>query len=139
MSEGGSLPRNVSPPAANEMLNLPPSPLKPTDAKTVKRIEDLCQLIAKNGPGIEDVTRQNEHGNPEYEFLLGGEPGSEAAIGHEYFLWLKKKCLRTHKSHEGQREPALMALRVDSLTKQEPLMASAGCTLTDDSDMEMEG
>ncbi|PON70563.1 Zinc finger, CCCH-type [Parasponia andersonii] len=136
--EVGSLPRNVPVVAGNEMLNLSPPPSKPTEAKTIQRIEDLCQLIAKNGPGVEDVTRQKEYGNPEYEFLLGGEPGSEAAIGHEYFLWLKNKCLLTTKSHEGHREPAFMPLQVGSLTQPEPLMASAGFTLSDDSDMEME-
>lgn len=122
----------------SEMLSVPPPPLKPTEAKTIRRIEDLCQHIVKNGPGVEDVTRQSEYGNPEYEFLFGGGPRSEAAIGYEYFLWLKKKCLLEHKFHEEQSEPAVMPLEMDSSRQLNVLIASAGCTSTSDSDMEME-
>ena len=39
--------------------------------------------------------------NPEFAFLFGGESGSEAAIAHEYFLWMKKKCVLEYQIPEG--------------------------------------
>ncbi|XP_050220792.1 uncharacterized protein LOC126671121 isoform X2 [Mercurialis annua] len=65
-------------------------PPKPAE-ETVQKIEELCQLIAKNGSSYEDMVRQQETKNPSFKFLFGGELGSEAAVGHEYFLWMKKK------------------------------------------------
>nr|XP_043606345.1 uncharacterized protein LOC122578441 isoform X2 [Erigeron canadensis] len=76
----------------NIVSDIPPPPPKPKDENTVRKIEVLCQYIAKNGNKFEDMTRQKEIGNPEFEFLFGGEPGSEAEISHEYYKWMKKKC-----------------------------------------------
>lgn len=76
----------------NIMSDIPlPSP-RPRDEKIVRKIEVLCQYIAKNGHEFEDMTRQKEVDNPEFKFLFGGAPGSEAAISHEYFKWMKKNC-----------------------------------------------
>ncbi|XP_048228487.1 serine/arginine repetitive matrix protein 2-like isoform X1 [Ricinus communis] len=66
-------------------------PPKPAE-EIVQKIEELCQLIAKNGSSYEDMSRQKENENPLFKFLFGGEPGSEAAIAHGYFLWMKKRC-----------------------------------------------
>ncbi|KAI3686551.1 hypothetical protein L1987_80230 [Smallanthus sonchifolius] len=68
-------------------------PPLPRDEKTVRKIEVLCQYIAKNGQEFEKMTCQKEVGNPDFEFLFGGAPGSEAAVSHEYFKWMKRKCL----------------------------------------------
>lgn len=81
----------------------PPPPPRPRDEKTVRKIEVLCQYIAKNGSKFEDMTCQKEVGNPEFEFLFGGVPGSEAAISHEYFKWMKKKCC-SGELHEGRHD-----------------------------------
>lgn len=72
--------------------DIPLPPPRPRDEKIVRKIEVLCQYIAKNGHEFEDMTRQKEVDNPEFKFLFGGAPGSEAAISHEYFKWMKKNC-----------------------------------------------
>lgn len=120
-------------------LNLPPPPPKPTEEKTVQKIEALCQDIAKHGPEVEVATIQNESRNPEFGFLFGGEPESEATIAHEYFQWLKKKCILAYNMHGDKRESALRSLTNDSSSQPNYLIASAGCTSPSDSDMEMEG
>lgn len=99
----GNVPPMPPPPPSNhppgppplppsDTSDIPPPPRRPSDEKTVRKIEVLCQYIAKNGHEFEDMTRKKEVGNPEFEFLFGGEPGSEAEISHEYFKWMKKKC-----------------------------------------------
>ncbi|KAJ4961322.1 hypothetical protein NE237_021232 [Protea cynaroides] len=75
---------------------LPPPP-KPPAEEVVRKIEVLCQFIAKNGPDFEDMARKREFGNPEFAFLFGGEPGSGAAIAHDYFQWMKRKSLSESK------------------------------------------
>ncbi|XP_057996086.1 uncharacterized protein LOC110653914 isoform X2 [Hevea brasiliensis] len=104
-----------------------PCPPKPAEEKIVQKIEDLCQLIAKNGSSYEDMARLKESGNPEFKFLFGGEPGSEAAIAHEYFLWMKKQCLLACKSDKIQ--PAMSTNHL--MVTTEPHSPA-------DSDMEME-
>ncbi|KAL4566467.1 hypothetical protein LXL04_030582 [Taraxacum kok-saghyz] len=84
--------------AGSENSNIPPP--KPTDEKTVRKIELLCQYIAKNGNEFEYMTCQKEVDNPEFAFLFGGPPGSEAAISHEYFKWMKKKFSSNESLHE---------------------------------------
>ncbi|CAI9111732.1 OLC1v1012026C1 [Oldenlandia corymbosa var. corymbosa] len=78
---------------ANENLptDLPTAPPKPADDRIARKIEVLCQFIARNGPEFENMTRLRESANPEFKFLFGGEPGTEAAVAHEYFLWAKRK------------------------------------------------
>lgn len=137
--EVGSLAGDGSSFDESMRLDLPPPPLKPTEEKTVQNIEALCEDIAKNGPDVEVITIQNESRNPEFGFLFGGEPGSEAAIAHEYFQWLKKKCILAYKVQEDKRESALRPLTNDSLSRPNHIMASVSCTSPADSDMEMEG
>lgn len=67
-------------------------PPKPRDENTTRMIEVLCHYIAKNGNEFEDMTCQKEIDNPDFKFLFGGPPGSEAAISHAYYKWMKKKC-----------------------------------------------
>ncbi|MED6196808.1 hypothetical protein PIB30_050780 [Stylosanthes scabra] len=112
----------------------PPQPL-PSEEKSVKKIEALCQLIAENGPDIEDKIRREEFQNPEYQFLFGGEPGTEAAISHAYFLWMKKKCNLEDRWHEKKIESQLRPLSVDSTGPPYHLHIA---TESADSDMEME-
>lgn len=123
----------------NAMLDLPPPPCRPTEDKIVQKIEALCQLIAGNGPGIEDKTRQDEHKNPEYAFLFGGDPGTEAAISHEFFLWMKKKCILEHEWHDEKSESQLRPLAVNSLRQHDHRNVATECNFPADSDMEMEG
>ncbi|XP_011623975.1 uncharacterized protein LOC18435787 isoform X1 [Amborella trichopoda] len=89
---------------------LPPQPPKPFDGEMVKNIEILCQFIAKVGPDFEKMARTKEAGNSKFAFLFGGEPGSNAAIGHEYFQWMKMKSrfeANYSKPSEG-RDQSLM-------------------------------
>lgn len=116
---------------------LPPSPPKPKDDRIVRKIEVLCQLIANNGSSFEDTTRQKEFGNPEFEFLFGGEPGSESAIGHEYFLWMKKKYSLACKNKEMKEKSPSGSLEIEP--QSEYLTASAASISPANSDMEMEG
>ncbi|CAJ1975401.1 unnamed protein product [Sphenostylis stenocarpa] len=108
--------------------NLPPP--KPTE-ETIQKIEALCQLIAENGADIEDKIRRDEFQNPEYEFLFGGEPGTEAAISNTYFLWMKKKYNLDNGWHENKRQSEM----VYSSSKR---YIQHVATVNADSDMEME-
>lgn len=122
------------------VADLPLPPPKPTEEKVAQRIEVLCRSIASNGPDFEDMVRRNESGNPEFQFLFGGEPGSEAAIAHEYFLWMKNKYLSpAHNLDEEKSNP----LPFDPLGKESSalindLRPAAGSHSSADSDMEME-
>lgn len=116
-----------------------PSPPKPTEEKVVQKIEYLCQLIAKNGPDYEDMVRQNESGNPEFEFLFAGDPGSDAEIAHEYFLWTKKKCMLACKLNEKRSESPLRTSGTDSSLQSNHLEVASRTYSPPDSDMEMEG
>ena len=137
--EVGLLARDGVSSSGSAILDLPPPPPKPTEEKVVQNIEGLCQLIAKNGNGIEDLTRHKEARNPEFAFLFGGESGSEAAIAHEYFLWMKKKCVLEYKIPEGQGVSSSRTLKIESSMQSEHLKVGAGCDSPSDSDMEMEG
>ncbi|RDX82474.1 Zinc finger CCCH domain-containing protein 55, partial [Mucuna pruriens] len=110
--------------------DLPPP--KPTEEKTVQKIEALCQLIAEKGADIEDKIRQDEFQNPEYAFLFGGDPGTEAAISHTYFLWMKNK----YNLDTGWQEKKRQSEIVYTSGKQYHLHVA---TMSADSDMEMEG
>ncbi|KAL3024825.1 hypothetical protein AAZX31_04G147000 [Glycine max] len=109
--------------------DLPPP--KPTEEKTVQKIEALCQLIAEKGADIEDKICQDEFQNPEYAFFIGGDPGTEAAIAHTYFLWMKKKYNLDTRWHEKRRQSDI----VYSSGEQYCLHVT---TVSADSDMEME-
>lgn len=120
----------------NVVLDLPPPPHGPSDVKTVQKIEALCHLISENGPAFEDKVRQNESLNSEYAFLFGGDPGTEAAISHAYFLWMKKKYNLEHRWNDKKSDSQLRPLAVESSGKQYDMhVATEGA----DSDMEMEG
>ncbi|KAK6250094.1 hypothetical protein SCA6_004099 [Theobroma cacao] len=114
------------------------TPLKPTDEKVVERIEALCQCIAKNGPDYEDMVRKKESGKPEYAFLHGGELGSEAAIAHDFFQWMKKKSILSCKLDERQGNSTLRPSRNEPSEQPFNLVITAASYLPDDSDMEME-
>ncbi|TKY73292.1 Zinc finger CCCH domain-containing protein 55 [Spatholobus suberectus] len=109
--------------------DLPPP--KPTEEKTMKNIEALCHLISEKGADIEDKIRQDEFQNPEYAFLFGGDPGTEAAISHTYFLWMKKKYNLDTGWHEKKRQSEIV---YSSGKQYHPHVA----TVSADSDMEME-
>lgn len=122
----------------NVLLDLPPPPPKPADEIIVRNIEVLCQYIAKNGPEFEEMARKNKSGNPEFNFLVGGDPGSDASCSHEYFLWMKKKCVLEYNLHQGQGQIDLPQRLVDvepstnSLANVETAHSPAG------SDVDME-
>lgn len=137
--EAGSLARDGVSSTGTVILDFSSPPPKPSDDKVVHKIDSFCQLIAKNGPRIEDITRQNESRNPEFEFLFGDEPGSGAAVAHEYFLWMKKKCILACKLDERKIESPLTSLGIASSSQPDHFIVSSGCSLPADSDMEMEG
>lgn len=111
---------------------------KPTDENVIERIEALCQGIAKNGPDYEDMVRKNESGKPDYAFLYGGEPGSEAAIAHDFFRWMKKKSMFACKLDDQQGVSSLRPSGEEP-SEQACHLVAAASHLPDDSDMEMEG
>eukprot|EP00252_Welwitschia_mirabilis_P025273 TRINITY_DN781_c0_g1_i2.p1 TRINITY_DN781_c0_g1~~TRINITY_DN781_c0_g1_i2.p1 ORF type:complete len:2381 (-),score=519.94 TRINITY_DN781_c0_g1_i2:234-7376(-) len=88
----------VSAPLASQQV----PPQKPSDETLARNIEILAQFVAKNGQQFEDMARAREALNPKFSFLFGGEPGSEAAIGAEYFRWMKSKCMSELKSQHEQ-------------------------------------
>lgn len=124
-------------PRKNFNLDLPPPPLKPKEERVTRKIEVLCQYIARNGPRFEDMTRKVELGNPEFEFLFGGVPGSEAAVAHEYFLWMKKKCGKQH-SDSSLRTFQEEQHNDSRLFQTESLMDAGLSQSPADSDMDME-
>lgn len=132
--------KTISAQGENLISDLPPPPLMPADDKTVHRIEVLCQFIAKNGPEFEKMTCQKESGNPEFKFLFGGEPGSEAAAAHEYFLWTKRKYLLGSRSVEYQGNHDFSSGPSGGSSYQLNIMSNVGLPNSPgDSDMDMEG
>ncbi|XP_039158141.1 serine/arginine repetitive matrix protein 2 isoform X2 [Eucalyptus grandis] len=117
-------------------IDIRPAPPKPADEKIVKRIETLCQFIAKNGSGFEDMARTRESANPEFKFLFGGEPGSDAAVAHEYYQWAKKKYTFGDKLHEGSLN--VRPSEADSSVQSKPFTMTSVAHPDSDSDMEME-
>ena len=118
-----------------------PPPPKPTDERILQNIEVLCQFISKNGPDFEEKARKNEFGKPGFEFLFGGEPESEVAIAHDYFMWRKKKsalAVQAHEQHK-ERDSPLRPLEVGSSMHPNLLVDPDVSHSAADSDMEMEG
>ena len=120
-------------------VDLSCTPPKPTDENVIERIEALCQGIAKNGTDYEDMVRKNESGKPEYAFLYGGEPESEAAIAHDFFQWMKKRSILACKFDEQQGDSSLRSSENESSEQPCHLVIAAASHSRDDSDMEMEG
>ncbi|KAI7737651.1 hypothetical protein M8C21_022313 [Ambrosia artemisiifolia] len=114
----------------NGLSDVPPP--APRDENTVRKIEVLCQYIAKNGEGFEEMTRQKEVGNPEFEFLFGGATGSEAAISHEYFKWMKRKCRSSGLLEGGNNMDLSSKPSVVGTSREDVSHSPAG------SDMDME-
>ncbi|KAF8037378.1 hypothetical protein BT93_B0323 [Corymbia citriodora subsp. variegata] len=117
-------------------IDIHPAPPKPADEKIMKRIETLCQFIAKNGPGFEDMARTRESANPEFKFLFGGEPGSDAAVAHEYYQWAKRKYTFGDKLQEGASN--LRPSEADISVQPKPFVMTSVAHPDSDSDMEME-
>ena len=119
-------------------ISLPPP--RPRDEKIVRKIEVLCQYIAKNGHKFEDMTLQKEVDNPEFQFLFGGAPGSEAAISHEYYKWMKKNC-SSSELLEGRdnRNVSLKPSGVGSSMQPDGLVHADISHSPAGSDMDMEG
>lgn len=51
----------------------------PTDVELAIRIEKLADYVARNGAKFEQITRQNQQGNPEFQFL------EEGNINNKYY------------------------------------------------------
>ncbi|XP_043703999.1 uncharacterized protein LOC122654087 isoform X2 [Telopea speciosissima] len=122
-------------------LDLPPSPPPPDPPaeEVVRKIRVLCQFIAKIGPEFEDIACKKESGNPEFAFLFGGEAGSEAAIAHDYFQWMKRKSLLGSKQCNvpGQSNSSPKTWEIISSPKPCNL-TDEGATSPANSDMDME-
>ncbi|KAK9684461.1 hypothetical protein RND81_10G211900 [Saponaria officinalis] len=85
-------------------LELSSPPPKPADETVLRNIEVLCQFISKNGSQFEEMACKNEIGNPNFSFLVGGEPGSEASCARTYYLWMKKKYGLLNDSDNSQEK-----------------------------------
>eukprot|EP01018_Ginkgo_biloba_P019238 Gb_26302 [translate_table: standard] len=129
-------------PLAHPNLLTPPPP-KPNDEEIVRNIEILSQFVVKNGPEFENMARAKQAGNPKFSFLFGGPPGSDAAIGLQYFQWFKMKCqLDSNMSREAESRAQLVDTSVASKSSQQPTapkVASEGTAmLSPRSDTEMD-
>ncbi|KAF8399611.1 hypothetical protein HHK36_015480 [Tetracentron sinense] len=115
-------------------------PPKPAEEKVVRKIEVLCEFIAKNGSDFEDMARVKESGNPEFAFLFGGESGSEAAIAHEYFMWMKRKCRLESRLHNRseQSDSSLKQWEIDPSMQPSSFLDEGASHSPADSDMDME-
>ncbi|KAJ6827811.1 uncharacterized protein M6B38_365130 [Iris pallida] len=115
-------------------------PPKPADKEVVRNIEVLCDFIVKVGPHFENLARTNEAGNPRFAFLFGGEPGSAAAIGHEYFQWMKRKYLSEVDSRKEQEKNGSMssALKLGGSSQFSNLEHMGAAVSPAGSDMDME-
>jgi len=78
-------------PPSSHSTPLPPPPQVPNDEEMVQNIEILSEFVVKNGPEFENMARAKQAGNPKFSFLFDGAPSSDAAIGYQYFQWMKKK------------------------------------------------
>lgn len=81
----------LDPPPSSHSTSLPPPPQLPNDEEMVQNIEILSEFVVKNGPEFENMARAKQAGNPKFSFLFDGAPSSDAAIGYQYFQWMKKK------------------------------------------------
>lgn len=130
--DGSSLKADVS-------ADISSPPPKPAEEEIVRNIEVLCQFIAKIGPEFENMARTKEAGNPKFAFLFGGEPGSDAAVAHGYFLWMKRKCELEYKLHHGteQNDPVSRPSQEHSVLHDGPVDRAASVSpALSDIDME---
>ncbi|XP_008785609.2 uncharacterized protein LOC103704197 isoform X1 [Phoenix dactylifera] len=114
--------------------DLPPPPPKPVEEEVVRNIEVLCQFIAKVGPEFENLACTKEAGNPKFAFLFGGAPGSAAAVGYEYFQWVKRKYRFEMESHKDPERPSEMENSLQSGNLENEVAVSSPSA----SDMDME-
>ncbi|XP_010939191.1 uncharacterized protein [Elaeis guineensis] len=114
--------------------DVPPPPLKPIEEEVVRNIEVLCQFIAKVGPEFENLARTKEAGNPKFAFLFGGAPGSAAAVGYEYFQWMKGKYRFEMESHKDPVRTSEMENSLQSGDLENEVAVSSPSV----SDMDME-
>ncbi|KAJ7515650.1 hypothetical protein O6H91_22G022100 [Diphasiastrum complanatum] len=77
-------------------------PPLPSDPEVVKNIEVLATFVAKNGPQFEDMARIKQANDPKFRFLFGGEAGSEAFIGYNFYEWKKHDLLSKSASAENR-------------------------------------
>lgn len=84
--------------SAQSPAHLPPPPPfscppRPNDPEVVRNIEVLAAFVVKHGAQFEQMAQTKKAEDPKFTFLVGGSPGTEAAVGHEFYEW-KKKCLQ---------------------------------------------
>ncbi|XP_065045006.1 uncharacterized protein LOC135677057 isoform X2 [Musa acuminata AAA Group] len=121
--------------SSRELPSPPPKPIE----QVVRNIEVLCQFIAKIGPNFENMAREKEVGNPRFAFLYGGQPGSDAAIGYEYFQWMKKKCcLQMEQSKEPEKICASFKPSEEAFSESVYAHSEAAISSPASSDMDME-
>eukprot|EP01018_Ginkgo_biloba_P039225 Gb_00875 [translate_table: standard] len=137
-----SLPLHVPPQMSNDVPLYAP-PQMPNDEEMIQNIEILSQFVVKNGPEFENMARAKQAGNPKFSFLFDGPPGSDAAIGFQYFQWMKKKWdiqMKTGQELEDQGQsaeplesPQRSVQRADSTHPSEAVLKSPNV-----SDMDMD-
>lgn len=106
----------------------------------LKNIEVLSCFVAKNGPRFENMAREKQADNPKFAFLFGGERGTEAAIGSEYYEW-KKQYLAWEERNEL---PTAEQTRISESNQHREEVGAAQLSLEGsgsptESDMDMEG
>nr|XP_019710114.1 uncharacterized protein LOC105056082 [Elaeis guineensis]XP_019710116.1 uncharacterized protein LOC105056082 [Elaeis guineensis]XP_019710117.1 uncharacterized protein LOC105056082 [Elaeis guineensis]XP_029123684.1 uncharacterized protein LOC105056082 [Elaeis guineensis]XP_029123685.1 uncharacterized protein LOC105056082 [Elaeis guineensis] len=132
--EGNGAGTKVSLVEGEVSADLPPCPPRPIEEDVVRNIEVLSHFIAKVGPEFENLAHTKEAKNPKFAFLFGGAPGSSAAIGYEYFQWMKKKFCFEMESNKHPDRPSEMKgpLPSGKLENEDALSSPAA------SDMDME-
>lgn len=119
----------------------PPHPPMPNDPEMLKNIEILSSFVVKNGPQFESMARAKQAGDPKFAFLFGGERGTDAAFGYDFYNWKKEHLMfeRTKTSPVDQQrasEPSLQG------RNGKPVLGGMSLDAPDSpagSDMDMEG
>ncbi|VDK47871.1 unnamed protein product [Anisakis simplex] len=95
--------------AAHRMLppppmihGLPPMPPPPIDEEERSVIDRLAEFVAKNGPQMEERTREKEYGNPRFGFLFGGQHS-------DYYRFRVMQEMRALNDNNGSRPSAVNA------------------------------
>ncbi|XP_038983475.1 uncharacterized protein LOC103722082 isoform X2 [Phoenix dactylifera] len=139
--EGNDAGKKVLPVEGEASGDLPPPPPKPIEEDVVRNIEVLCHFIAKVGPEFENLACASEVKNPKFAFLFGGAPGSAAAIGYEYFQWMKKKFRFEMESNKHSERPLEMesSLPSDKLENEDALSSPTASDMDVEDDVRLPG
>lgn len=122
----------------------PPPPPVPKDPEMLKNIEILSSFVVKNGPQFESMARAKQSGDPKFAFLFGGERGTDAALGFDFYNWKKEHLMWVEGRARGAAPVVDQSQQPSRPT--EPILQVKSAGVSHDSphspagsDMDMEG